>query len=274
MTDIEYYPGMRIIQAWRDGTTAGLTEEEIKTYNKAREVAAALQPQAQTALELERAIHDWICMNVVYQEMVWEDTWQAGDTAVGALLNGVADCDGYADAFYLLGTLAGLNVGFQPGIAGKESDTVNHMWNVVEHDGYWYHVDVCWDDMNYAPGESMIRYRYFNVGGDMLEDHSWEQEITPRKLSRFTNWNIFHYTCAQAGETQSGAYYPTLEQAGRYAANRQTAGAWTAYVMVDGSYADGAEMNEAIARAGAQGQWMTWADVMGPYTLFHVMFME
>lgn len=58
----------------------------------------------------------------------------------GALVDGVAVCDGYAYAYsYLLN---------QVGIKNNpvDSNELNHRWNVVYIDGTPYHVDVTWDD--------------------------------------------------------------------------------------------------------------------------------
>ncbi|MBR3766655.1 MAG: bacterial Ig-like domain-containing protein [Clostridia bacterium] len=58
----------------------------------------------------------------------------------GVLVNGVAVCQGYAEAyFYLL-----REVGIDSYLC--ESSALNHAWNIVEIDGEEYHVDITWDD--------------------------------------------------------------------------------------------------------------------------------
>ena len=64
-------------------------------------------------LEREKQLHDLLCDRITYYT---DDTpHDENDCAVGALLNGLADCDGYADAFCLCATLSGLQAQFQHG---------------------------------------------------------------------------------------------------------------------------------------------------------------
>lgn len=65
-------------------------------------------------------------------------------TAYGALVNGIAVCQGYAMAYmYLLDRL---------GIENYycSSEDLNHAWNIVYVDGVAYHVDVTWDDIGWS----------------------------------------------------------------------------------------------------------------------------
>ena len=55
------------------------------------------------------------------------------------------------------------------GFEGESS--VNHIWNCVQLDGDWYHVDATWDDYEDAPAAT-DRYYYFNLTTAELEkDH-------------------------------------------------------------------------------------------------------
>ncbi len=58
--------------------------------------------------------------------------------AMGALTGGRANCQGFADAYYLIGTLAGLEVRH---ILGERNHRP-HMWNQVKVGDEWLHVDV------------------------------------------------------------------------------------------------------------------------------------
>ncbi len=181
--DINYFPGTRIARAWRDGGVAALSEEERLTLNEALGIAGAT---AGTDAERERQVHDALCARVSY----YTDSGERGrkDSAVGALLDGLADCDGYSDAFYLCGTLAGLQVRYMPGDSVGESATDlsedvseewlekqdpdnGHMWNLVCLDGRWVAVDVTWDD-----GDSDVYYANYNLGDERLGlTHLWDE---------------------------------------------------------------------------------------------------
>lgn len=65
----------------------------------------------------------------------------------GALVNGKAVCQGYAEAYmYLLD-----DVGMESYLC--ESVALNHVWNIVYVNGTQYHVDVTWDDYAWQNGE-------------------------------------------------------------------------------------------------------------------------
>ena len=90
-------------------------------------------------------------------------------TAYGAMVNGLAVCDGYAKAFQTLLHAVGIRSyiinGTSQDPAGK---TVGHAWNCVEIDGNFYHVDLTWDDQT-----NDTYHAYFNVDdATILEDHT------------------------------------------------------------------------------------------------------
>lgn len=61
-------------------------------------------------------------------------------TMYGALVEGVAVCQGYSEAYmYLLN-----EVGISSYLC--DSASLNHVWNIIAIDGREYHVDVTWDD--------------------------------------------------------------------------------------------------------------------------------
>ena len=168
------YPGARIASAVASGNASGLSGREMETL-----AAAALmveQCRRSDPLETAQAIHDALCARIVYTD---DDSTDEDDSAVGALLNGQANCDGYADAFYLTGTLAGLEVKYQHGnIREKDADDryrdVTHMWNLLNIDGTWRMVDVTWDDR-----EDRTVYIWFNIGADRARrTHVWDEETS------------------------------------------------------------------------------------------------
>ena len=134
------------------------------------------------------AIHDYLTYNVDYDY----DNYLAGTipwesyTALGALKNGRAVCDGYAKAFRVLATAAGLEVKRVTGVANGGG----HAWNQVKVDGVWYNIDVTWDDPTWVgkkPNEHMANgYNYFLVSDATLEaDHTpySAKESCPKDLS-------------------------------------------------------------------------------------------
>lgn len=168
LQNITYYPGRRILYAWENGRADMLSGEEKSTLSAALGIASGAEG---TDLEREKAVHDVLCRKITYSSD--DDPFNRDDCAVGALLYGLANCDGYADAFYLCGRLAGLDVRYQVGRAAEKENENNgihveedesHMWNLIRINGAWVSVDVTWDDRD--RGEGNEAYLYYNLGAD------------------------------------------------------------------------------------------------------------
>lgn len=81
-------------------------------------------------------------------------------TAYGALVNGEANCFGYARAFDYLAKKAGLSSLLVA--AYNENDTIGHAWNMVQVDGIWYQLDATW--MDTETPEPDMRWFLFEAG--------------------------------------------------------------------------------------------------------------
>ena len=101
----------------------------------ADEAMAQLQP-GMTDYEKLLVLHDWLIDRVEYGF----DANQECFNLYGALVNRVAVCQGYSQAFCFLARMAGLDCGF------LSNESMNHAWNVVQLNGKYYNLDVTWDD--------------------------------------------------------------------------------------------------------------------------------
>ena len=136
------YPGTRVANAYlsREPHMAwkNLTAEEQTLYN----IAVGIVDEAKkrpSEIEKARYIHDEICKRV----LKYKNENERNKTAIGALIDGYAQCQGYSDAFYMLGRMAGFNV---RRISGKFGNGY-HVWNTITlSDGRTYCVDVTMDD--------------------------------------------------------------------------------------------------------------------------------
>ncbi len=168
------FPGKKIILAARSGNTGDLSGREMQTLEAALAMAAAAKNP--DPLQTAKAIHDRLCERITYTE---DETTDEDDTAIGAILNGEANCDGYADAFYLIGSLAGLDIRYQHGdsLDKRSPDSriaVSHLWNLLGIGGKWHMVDVTWDDEEYG-----WSYIWFNAGRDVASRmHVWNEDMT------------------------------------------------------------------------------------------------
>lgn len=115
-----------------------------------------------TRYEKLKHIHDWLADNVVYDLNA-----PYAHEPYGALVDGRAVCEGYAESFKLLCDKYSipciLVVGY--GVNGGTGEP--HKWNYVQmENGKWYAVDVTWDDQG-----SKVYYDFFLVGADSIPDH-------------------------------------------------------------------------------------------------------
>ena len=154
------YPGNRVANAYLSGNTQGLTAEEMQLYNVAVSIANEAN-RLSSPLEKERYLYEEISNRGTYyneKAMFTEDgNPKRFTSAFGALIDGKANCSGFADAFYMLGRMCGLNVGRIGGYIKENGKPVRHGWNTMTFDdGKTYCVDV-------TNGSSMKNLYLFNA---------------------------------------------------------------------------------------------------------------
>ena len=136
---------------------------------KCREVAEEILADARAEsdpFDQERVVHDRLIAMCRYTDSS-SDVYKG--TIYGLLCDGLAACEGYAKtAKYLLDQLGIPCFVVHGNSTPPGSRTESHMWNVVQLDGAWYHLDLTWDDPVLEKGGDLIRYTYFNVTDDML----------------------------------------------------------------------------------------------------------
>ena len=111
-------------------------------------------------------LHDWIVQHTAY-------TYNYFD-AYQVLVNGRGVCQGYTLAYACLLKKAGITCDY------CISQNMNHVWNYVQMDGQWYHVDCTWDD----PTADVMGRAYHNnflrsdSGITDTSHHSWTKRRT------------------------------------------------------------------------------------------------
>lgn len=230
--DICYYPGLRVLTAANKGNLSILTDRELSLLKKATDIASQITRANSTALSVEKAVHDYICANVTYKTD-GRPGMQAGDTAIGALLDGKADCDGYSDAFFLLGTLCGLDVWYFPNEAAIAQSNGSHMANVVQLGGQWYIVDTTSDDTSQENPRWAIKYHAFNIGQDRARlRYTWRDDCLVRVPAASTSAAYYYYT---SPELSGGALFYGADAAAQYIYSRWKAGDSAISFMVQGA---------------------------------------
>ncbi len=111
--------------------------------------------------------HDHIVKNCVYDLNTGVD----GASAYGCLIGGRAVCEGYAKAMMLLCNEAGIQCTLVIGEIERDNSKIGHMWNLINIDGAWTHVDVTWDDV-VVNDENLCCYSYMGLTDkEIVADH-------------------------------------------------------------------------------------------------------
>lgn len=162
--------------------------------NKVNEIISSIIKPEMSQLDKELAIHDYIVSHTRYdnENFIKNTIPDEGHMQYGALINGVAVCDGYARAFQVLLNAVGIesvviNGGEFDSLYGSlEDEQVNntgenkidwkHAWNIVKIDNNYFQVDVTSDDPVTKDGTSVLSHLYFNISDSQMSvDHEWEK---------------------------------------------------------------------------------------------------
>ncbi|MCD8508883.1 MAG: DUF5050 domain-containing protein [Bacillus sp. (in: Bacteria)] len=186
---------------WTDGKLEfqyKFSPKEISqmTVKLEEKVEVALQTAilpGMSSLEKVMALHDYVVLTTAYDydNFVNNTVPHLSYTAYGALVNGIAVCDGYTKAMNLLLRQVGIESKYVVGEAGGNA----HSWNLVKLDNEWYHMDATWNDpVPDRPGQ--VGYKYFLLSDRQLEmTHTWEKSAYPRATSE----RFAHFTKMEHG---------------------------------------------------------------------------
>ncbi len=142
----------------------------IEEYNAAVDAVMEGVLPSMTDLEKEIAVNDWLLDNCSY---ALGDRSKLSSTSYGALVLGQAYCDGYAYAAKQLLNKAYIDCLVVYG----EADGAEHVWNMVDIEGQFYHLDVMWNDADIGFEGKLRFHGYFNLSDDMIKfDHSYEND--------------------------------------------------------------------------------------------------
>lgn len=175
------------LKAYTEGVEIPDTEKKAKQlYEAITCIMNECVDETMSDYEKELALHDYLVKNCRYSQNVSQPTGSDIYRAYGALVNGDAVCNGYAEALQLLFMCAGVESRFVIGTA----DGVDHAWNLVCLDGLWYHLDATWDDPVPDKGETAI-HSFFNVTDAIMEkSHTWEIKDYPNATSMNYNYYV------------------------------------------------------------------------------------
>lgn len=145
---------------------------------RATEIIEQIIIKEQTDEEKIKSIYSYLASHILYDTIpnANGDYKSMSHTAYSALVDGVAVCDGYSEAFkYLLDKVEIENVlifGEAKEEALKFKNTINHAWNLIKVGDKYYHYDLTWDDDDI---NNKVRYNFYKKEDeDLSNTHKWK----------------------------------------------------------------------------------------------------
>lgn len=175
---VGYYQHQPEIAAW-------VEPQYRMTQEEAADIRAELYAQAYLLAHASpdaADLHDRLCSMVTYGG----DT-EMRHTAVGALLQGMATCEGYAQALTLLYRMAGIPCGIVVGDAvNSDGHVERHSWNIANLGGATL-IDATWNDQEHL---GLNTHWYFGLSAQqMAADHFPDAgQVIPRCGDQ-ANWH-------------------------------------------------------------------------------------
>lgn len=143
-------------------------------YEKAKTILRRIIDDNMNDFQKVHAIADWLSVNVTYNRALADELGKVSPSnddynkyyayrelfLEGAILDGLAVCNGYAKAVSLLCGIEGIKCYKIKGASGKGSgawpnrEYPQHAWNKVCIDGSWYVVDCTWANERYPNDDS------------------------------------------------------------------------------------------------------------------------
>ena len=194
---VMYWDGLETMNPLSDAVTVTdvISDEDKKNIYEAavdkalREALGKNKGKDMTELQKALALHDWLVMNCQYDVTTSRPN---AHTAYGAIVEGYAVCDGYANAYNDLlgrvGVTATYVLGRKPLHLGEDPQL--HAWSCVTIGGKKYHVDVTADDP--VPDRpSIVSRGYFLVSDTVLNRAGYGDYATHCTDTTYEKYDMF-----------------------------------------------------------------------------------
>lgn len=140
------------------------TDNQIKIINeKIEEIKNKVIKNTTDKKEIIKLVHNYIINNSKYDTARSDNNIKtySSTIAYGPLIEGYGLCGGYTDAMALF-----LDIYDIPNI---KVISENHIWNAVNLNNNWYHLDLTWDDPVSKDGRDLLDYTFFLIKTKDLE---------------------------------------------------------------------------------------------------------
>ena len=143
---------------------------------KVKEVESEIWNNSMSNEDKIKEAHNYIINNSKYDKDRSDNNIvrYKSDTAYGTLLEGYSLCGGYTDTMELF--LEDM------GVKSYKISSENHVWNAVNLDNVWYHLDLTWDDPITTDGSDILEYNFFLITTSELnelenEQHNYDKNV-------------------------------------------------------------------------------------------------
>ena len=137
--------------------------QEAEVDARSAQILASLGINGKSEYEKVKAIYDYICANVTYDnEHLKTPDYDLQYTCYAAMISGTSVCQGYALMFYRLCLDAGVDARIY---AASSASGTGHAWNIVKIGDTYYFADTTWD-------AGQTKYKYFLKGTEDFSNHS------------------------------------------------------------------------------------------------------
>lgn len=152
------------------------SEDKIKEINAKIEQILNTVTFSDDTLDNIKLIHDYIINNSKYDTDRSDNNIANydSDTAYGNLIQGYGLCGGYADSMELFLE--------QMHIKSFKVASDNHIWNAVNLNNKWYHLDLTWDDPVSSNKQDILEYNFFMITTDELIDLKTDQHTYDKNV--------------------------------------------------------------------------------------------
>ncbi len=213
------------------------SREDVAAYEEAVTSALNRVNESMTSLQKALVLHDYLAQHTEY------DLTYSNYNSYNALVDGAAVCQGYTMAYLDLLNRAGVPC------ATSASEAMNHIWNLVQIDGDWYHVDVTWDDpVNDTLGQALhTNFLRSDIGiadAESSGHYGWvdDYDCTSTKYDAGWFWSACNSAIGMVDNTT--AYYLSHKSAGGFGKY---------YIqLIERDWTTGAE----VAASSVAGKWI------------------
>ncbi|XP_017935537.1 kyphoscoliosis peptidase isoform X1 [Manacus vitellinus] len=182
---------------------------KVNVKSSVEDLVKALLKQARTELEKVRAIWMWICHHIEYDVVGYHNKSQLSSKAEDVLQMGKSICEGYAELFEQMCSIAGVQCkklsGHAKGYGYKIGQTFtgnsDHAWNAVYIEGRWHLLDSTWGSGSVDDSFTKFTRRYNEfyflthpalfINNHFPDNSNWQLLKPTLTLKEFEN-NMLH----------------------------------------------------------------------------------